>query len=165
MQAFKSANWKLQTSVWFPRVFFPSTLSVNLMTQEKPCGSHKTTQLKDELWIFYVPFRIRQTSHVHAHTHTHKQILGQCIHQSVTVLSLMAVFLFIQLFSFFSFLFFFFPARVKCCPSDLLQSGALCRALSLFFRRGCIHYPDVCLLMIWKMWVFLKGYWSRCLRC
>lgn len=149
MHVFKSANWKLQTSV-VPWVFFPSTLPVNLMTQVKPCGCHKTTLLKDELWIFYVFSKICQTLQIHTKTDTqwtHPSTPNHC--------SLMLVFLFIQLFSFSSFP-LFFSTRVKYCPSDLLQSGALCRDLPLFFKRGCIHHTDVCLLMIWKMWVFLK---------
>ena len=151
--------------LWSPWVFFPSTLSVNLMTQVKPCGSHKTTEFIDELGIFYVPFRICQISHAHTHTHTHTHTQSMhCIHQSGTILQFDSGILFIQLSSFFAFSLSFFQtgsnAVLQICYNQVSSVE-----LPLCSLEGIRSHTDVYLLMIWKMWVFLKGYWSRCLRC
>ena len=93
----------------------------------KPCGSHKTAELKEELWIFYISFRIRQTLHTHTQTNT------QWTHTQTNTQSLMVVFLFIQLFSlfflfllFFFFFFFFLPqptsnAVLQICYNQVLS--------------------------------------------
>ena len=99
--------------LWSPWVFFPSTLSVNLMTQVKPCGSHKTTEFIDELGIFYVPFRICQISHAHTHTHTHTHTQSQYI-ASINREQFYSLIVVFYLFNF---------------PLSLLS-------LSLFFKQG-----------------------------
>lgn len=152
----KSSNGRRQTSVAF-RHFFPSTLSGDLMTQVKPCGSHRTAQLQDGLWIYGVPFRRCQTLQTPRKTNT------RWTHPSLGN-SLMVMFLFIQLFGFLCFSSFFF------------QPGSNAISLICYHQVLSVERPfvllwgqrsplDVALLRIWKTRVFFKGYWCRCLHC